>query len=81
MSSSAAFVRQHRALFGQQQQQQLFQQQPLAASKVADATDRRGNFGLLADVAIAAAEEQSRLERVQLAAASASAQPIDLSKK
>lgn len=46
-----------------------------------------GNFGLLADVAVAAAEEQSRIERQQqaeaaaAAAAVASAQPIDLSKK
>lgn len=41
-----------------------------------------GNFGLLADVAIAAAEEQSRLEQQQQQQnQQLAAQPIDLSKK
>lgn len=55
------------------------------ASNVTSVNCEGGNFGLLADVAVAAAEEQSRIEQQQqaeaAAAAAASAQPIDLSKK
>lgn len=43
--------------------------------------DASGNFGLLADVAIAAAEEQSRMELLQQQRQLSAAQPIDLSKK
>lgn len=81
-NSSAAFVRQH-AL---QAQGLAFGPAATVGSGASRPQDQCGNFGLLADVAIAAAEEQSRMESMLLvqqaaAVATASAQPIDLSKK
>lgn len=63
----------------------LLQVAPLGLSSISAPVGSEGSFGLLADVAVAAAEEQSRIERQQqeeaAAVAAAVGQPIDLSMK